>query len=195
MQVIDTTIPEVKIIEPQVYKDDRGYFYESFSVEWFRKNVSDTTFVQDNQSCSNRGVVRGLHFQKPPYAQSKLVRCVRGQILDFAIDIRKNSPTYGKYVAAWLTQTNHRQLFIPRGFAHGFMAFGYDNLVQYKVDNPYNKESEGSIRWDDPDLNIIKEIPEYWFIEGKIILSDKDAAAPFLKDVDTEFEYNKALYK
>lgn len=195
MRVIDTTIPEVKIIEPQVYKDDRGYFYESFSDEWFRKNVCDTAFVQDNQSCSNRGVVRGLHFQKPPYAQSKLVRCISGQILDFAVDIRKESPTYGKYVAVWLTQTNHRQLFIPRGFAHGFMAFGYGNIVQYKVDNPYNKESEGSIKWDDPDLGIIKEIPEYWFNEGKILLSEKDAMAPFLKDVVSGFEYNKDLYK
>ena len=193
-KVIDTEIPEVKIIEPQVYNDKRGYFCESFSDEWFRENVCDTTFIQDNESLSIRGVIRGLHFQKPPYAQSKLVRCVNGQILDIAVDIRKNSPTYGKYVAVWLNHTNCRQLFIPRGFAHGFMAFGYDSLVQYKVDNPYNKESEGSIKWDDSDLDIIKEIPSYWLTDRKLILSEKDAAAPYLKDIDTGFNYNDKLY-
>ena len=194
MKIIDTNIPEVKILEPQVYKDERGYFYESFSDEWFRENVCDTTFVQDNQSFSNRGVVRGLHFQKPPYAQSKLVRCITGQILDFAVDIRKDSPTYGKYVAVWLSQTNHRQLFIPRGFAHGFVAIGYDNLVQYKVDNPYNKDSEGSIKWNDPDLDIGNIIDVWLGGVDSMMQSDKDFKAPLLKDIETVFDYNEKLY-
>lgn len=194
MKIIDTNIPEVKILEPQIYKDERGYFYESFSDEWFRENVCDTTFVQENQSYSVLNVVRGFHFQKPPYAQSKLVRCVRGGIIDFAVDIRKDSPTYGQTVHVLLSERNHRQLFVPRGFAHGFVAIGYDNLVQYKVDNPYNKDSEGSIKWNDPDLDI-GNIIDVWFggIDS-MMQSDKDFKAPLLKDIETVFDYNEKLY-
>lgn len=194
MKIIDTNIPEVKIIEPQIYTDDRGYFCETFSDEWFRENVCDTTFVQENQSYSVLNVVRGLHFQKPPYAQSKLVRCVRGQIIDFAVDIRKDSPTYGQTVQVLLSERNHRQLFIPRGFAHGFVAIGYDNLVQYKVDNPYNKDSEGSIKWNDPDLDIANIIEGWFGGIDSMMQSDKDFKAPLLKDIETVFDYNEKLY-
>ena len=191
----DTSIPEVKLIEPQVYNDERGCFYETFSDEWFRENVCDTAFTQDNESHSKLNVVRGLHFQKPPFAQSKLVRCVNGGIIDIAVDIRKDSPTFGRFVTAFLSKMNKNQLFIPRGFAHGFIAMSDDTIVQYKVDNPYNKESEGSIKWDDAELGIF-DFVDLWFKsnDDEWILSEKDAAAPYLKDIDTGFNHSDKLY-
>ena len=135
MEVIKTEIDGVVIIEPRIFKDDRGYFYESFSQREFEEKVCRTTFVQDNQSKSSYGVVRGLHFQKPPYSQSKLVRCIKGAVLDVAVDIRKGSPTFGKYVAVELTEDNHRQFFVPRGFAHGFAVLSEEAVFQYKCDN------------------------------------------------------------
>ena len=159
MEVIKTEIDGVVIIEPRIFKDDRGYFYESFSQREFEEKVCRTTFVQDNQSKSSYGVVRGLHFQKPPYSQSKLVRCIKGAVLDVAVDIRKGSPTFGKYVAVELTEDNHRQFFVPRGFAHGFAVLSEEAVFQYKCDNFYNKESEGSVAWNDPQLGIDWRIP------------------------------------
>ena len=173
MTIIPTPIPEVKIIEPKIFGDERGYFFESFSDKWFRENVCDTTFVQDNQSFSSYGVLRGLHFQKPPYAQSKLVRVIEGEVLDVAVDIRRDSPTYGKYVSAKLSGQNHLQLFIPQGFAHGFVVLSEKALFQYKCDNFYAPQSEGGIAWNDPDIGID------WILSPEdIILSEKDKVHP-----------------
>ena len=169
MEVIKTALDGVVIIEPKVFADSRGYFFESFSQREFEEKVRKINFVQDNQSKSCYGVLRGLHFQKPPYAQSKLVRCVRGKVLDVAVDIRKSSPTFGKYIAVELTEDNHRQLFIPHGFAHGFVVLSEEAIFQYKCDNFYNKESEGSVAWDDETLAID------WKIDlNKVLLSEKD---------------------
>lgn len=154
MQIIKTDIEGVFILKPHIFNDERGYFFESFSARKFEEKVAKTTFIQDNESKSSYGVVRGLHFQKPPFAQSKLVRVIKGAVLDVAVDIRKNSPTYGKYIAAELTEENKLQLFIPRGFAHGFSVLSNEAIFQYKCDNFYNKESEGSILWNDEILNI-----------------------------------------
>lgn len=189
MEVIKTDIEDVVIIEPKVFNDSRGYFYESFSQREFEEKVCKTTFVQDNQSCSSYGVVRGLHFQKPPYSQSKLVRVVEGAVLDVAVDIRKGSPTFGKHVAVELTADNHRQLFIPRGFAHGFAVLSERVVFQYKCDNYYAPQSEGAIAYDDPALNIDWQIPA-----DKAILSDKDKAHKPLADADYLFDYNEQLY-
>ena len=189
MEVIKTEIDGVVIIEPRIFKDDRGYFYESFSQREFEEKVCRTTFVQDNQSKSSYGVLRGLHFQKPPYSQSKLVRCIKGAVLDVAVDIRKGSPTFGKYVAVELTEDNHRQFFVPRGFAHGFVVLTDEVIFQYKCDNFYAPQAEGAIAWDDPDLGID------WKIDPKdIILSAKDTAHPRLKDAQWLFDYNEDLY-
>lgn len=189
MEVIKTDIEGIVIIEPKVFNDSRGYFYESFSQREFEEKVCKTTFVQDNQSCSSYGVVRGLHFQKPPYSQSKLVRVVEGAVLDVAVDIRKGSPTFGKHVAVELTADNHRQLFIPRGFAHGFAVLSERVVFQYKCDNYYAPQSEGAIAYDDPALNIDWQIPA-----DKAILSDKDKAHKPLADADYLFDYNEQLY-
>ena len=189
MNVIKTELEGVVIIEPTVFGDERGYFYESFSQREFEEKVCKTTFIQDNQSYSTYGVLRGLHFQKAPHAQSKLVRVVKGKVLDVAVDIRKGSPTYGKYVAVELTEENHRQLFIPRGFAHGFVVLSPEVIFQYKCDNFYNKESEGAIMWNDPDLNI------NWGIKiEESILSAKDLENPLLKDFDSPFDYETNYY-
>ncbi|MBO5850246.1 MAG: dTDP-4-dehydrorhamnose 3,5-epimerase [Paludibacteraceae bacterium] len=169
MQIIKTEIEGIFIIKPQLFKDGRGYFFESFSQREFEEKVSKTTFVQDNESKSSYGVVRGLHFQRPPFAQSKLVRVIKGAVLDVAVDLRKNSPTYGKHITVELTEENHLQLFIPQGFAHGFSVLSNEAIFQYKCDNFYNKESEDSILWNDKNLNIDWKIPE-----KKIILSEKD---------------------
>lgn len=185
MNIINTNIDGVVIIEPRIFNDARGYFFESFSEKDFCSKIRNVKFVQDNESKSQYGVVRGLHFQKPPYSQSKLVRVIRGAVLDVAVDIRKGSPTYGKYVAVELNENNHRQLFIPRGFAHGFSVLSEEVIFQYKCDNFYCPESEGAIAWDDPDLAIDWKIPE-----DKVILSDKDKKHPLLKDLNTLFEYN-----
>lgn len=189
MEVIKTEIEGVVIIEPRIFKDDRGYFYESFSQREFEEKVCRTTFVQDNQSKSSYGVVRGLHFQKPPYSQSKLVRCIKGAVLDVAVDIRKGSPTFGKYVAVELTEDNHRQFFVPRGFAHGFAVLSDEAVFQYKCDNFYNKESEGSVAWNDPELAIDWRIPA-----EKVLLSEKDKQSKTISDADYLFDYNEKMY-
>ena len=159
MEVIKTKIPGVVIIEPRLFPDARGYFFESFSKREFEEKVGKIEFVQDNESKSSYGVLRGLHFQKPPYAQSKLVRVVKGAVLDVAVDIRKGSPTFGQHVAVELTEDNHRQFFIPRGFAHGFAVLTDEVIFQYKCDNFYAPASEGAIAWDDPDLGIDWRVP------------------------------------
>lgn len=189
MEVIKTDIEGVVIIEPRIFKDERGYFYESFSQREFEEKVCRTTFVQDNQSKSAYGVVRGLHFQKSTCSQSKLVRCIKGAVLDVAVDIRKGSPTFGKHVAVELSEENHRQLFIPRGFAHGFAVLTPEAVFQYKCDNYYNKESEGAIAWNDPQLAIDWRIPA-----DKVLLSEKDRNSRSIADADYLFDYNEKLY-
>ena len=179
MEVIKTAIEGVFIIEPRLFKDDRGYFFESFSQREFNEKIRKVNFVQDNESKSGYGVLRGLHFQKPPYAQSKLVRVIKGAVLDVAVDIRKGSPTFGKYVSVELTVDNHRQFFIPRGFAHGFSVLTDEVIFQYKCDNFYAPQSEGALAWDDPDLGIDWRIPA-----NRVLLSGKDRLHPVLKDVD-----------
>lgn len=178
MKITKTTIEGVIIIEPRLFEDTRGYFFESFSQREFLTEVEDTRFVQDNESLSSYGVLRGLHFQKPPYAQAKLVRVVKGSILDVAVDIRKGSPTFGQYVSTELSDENKYQLYIPGGFAHGFVTLADDTIVQYKCDNYYYPETEGAILWNDPDLNIDWQIPH-----SEIILSEKDKKNPMLKDI------------
>lgn len=190
MEVIKTGIEGVVIIEPRVFNDARGYFFESFSQRDFELQVCKTVFVQDNESKSSYGVVRGLHFQRPPFAQSKLVRVVKGAVLDVAVDIRRGSPTFGKYVAVELTADNKRQLFVPRGFAHGFAVLSEEVIFQYKCDNFYAPQSEGAIAWDDVDLRIDWRIPA-----EKVILSDKDRCHPRLKDAEWLFDYTDDLYK
>ncbi len=189
MEVIKTDIEGVVIIEPRIFSDERGYFYESFSQREFEEKVCKTVFVQDNQSKSSYGVLRGLHFQKPPHCQSKLVRCIKGAVLDVAVDIRKGSPTFGKYVAVELTEDNHRQFFVPRGFAHGFAVLSDEAVFQYKCDNFYNKESEGSVAWDDETLAID------WKIDlNKVLLSEKDKQSKSLATADYLFDYNTDYY-
>ncbi|WP_342988867.1 dTDP-4-dehydrorhamnose 3,5-epimerase, partial [Bacteroides xylanisolvens] len=169
MEIIKTAIEGVVIIEPRLFKDDRGYFFESFSQREFTEKVRKVDFVQDNESKSSYGVLRGLHFQKPPYAQSKLVRVIKGSVLDVAVDIRKGSPTFGEHVSVELTEENHRQFFIPRGFAHGFVVLTEEVVFQYKCDNFYAPQYEGALAWDDPALKIDWKVPA-----DKIILSGKD---------------------
>ncbi|MGM9741976.1 MAG: dTDP-4-dehydrorhamnose 3,5-epimerase [Candidatus Cryptobacteroides sp.] len=189
METIRTEIDGVVIVEPRVFTDGRGYFFESFSQREFSEKVMDIRFVQDNESRSSYGVIRGLHFQKPPFAQSKLVRVVEGAVLDVAVDIRRGSPTFGRHVAVELTGENHRQLFIPRGFAHGFAVLSETAVFQYKCDNFYAPQSEGAIAWDDPDLGIDWRIPE-----GREVLSAKDKVHPRLRDVEWLFDYSEELY-
>ena len=190
MKITETEIEGVVIIEPQVFGDERGYFFESFSQREFNEAVRPVEFVQDNESKSNYGVIRGLHFQQGEHAQSKLVRVVQGAVLDIAVDIRKGSPTFGKYVAVELSEENKRQLFIPRGFAHGFSVLTPEVIFQYKCDNYYNRESEGAIAWDDPELAIDWRIPA-----DKVILSEKDKHHPTLSAAPGLFHYNENLYK
>lgn len=185
IEVVKTEIPGVLIIEPKVFGDDRGYFMESFNArEFAEKTGIDVTFVQDNESKSRFGVLRGLHFQLPPYTQSKLVRVVKGKVLDVAVDIRKGSPTYGKYVTCEMTEENKRQFFVPKGFAHGFCVLSDEAVFQYKCDDFYHPEAEGAIAWDGPDIAI------QWPVEvEKVILSEKDKHHPYLKDFDSPFIY------
>ncbi len=185
MNVIKTDIDGVLILEPRIFGDSRGYFYESYNKERFKEETGlDVDFVQDNQSFSCYGVLRGLHFQKPPFAQSKLVRVIKGAVLDVAVDIRVGSPTFGKHVAVELTEENHRQLFIPRGFAHGFVVLSKEAIFQYKCDNFYAPDSEGAIIWNDPDLAID------WKIDQKdVVLSGKDMNHPLFKDLESVFNY------
>lgn len=178
MNIIETNIEGVIIIEPRLFEDERGYFFESFNQKEFQEKVCKTTFIQDNESKSSYGVIRGLHFQKPPFAQSKLVRVVKGSVLDVAVDIRKGSPTFGQHVAVELTEDNHRQFFIPRGFAHGFSVLSKEVISQYKCDNFYAPQSEGAIAWDDPDLGI-----DWQISIDEILLSEKDKSHPKLAEI------------
>ena len=177
MEVIKTLIEGVVIIEPRLFKDDRGYFFESFNQREFEEKVCKTTFVQDNESKSKYGVLRGLHYQLPPYTQAKLVRVVKGRVLDVAVDIRKGSPTFGKYVAVELSEENKLQFFLPKGFAHGFAVLSEEAIFQYKCDEYYAPDYEGAICFDDPDLGIDWRLP----LED-IILSEKDKKHPRLRD-------------
>ncbi|OUN62722.1 MULTISPECIES: dTDP-4-dehydrorhamnose 3,5-epimerase [unclassified Butyricimonas] len=177
MKVIGTEIEGVFILEPRVFGDDRGYFFESFSLKHFEEKVSKTVFVQDNESKSKYGVLRGLHYQLPPYTQAKLVRVVKGRVLDVAVDIRKGSPTFGKYVAVELSEENKLQFFLPKGFAHGFAVLSEEAIFQYKCDEYYAPDYEGAICYDDPDLGIDWRLP----LED-IILSEKDKKHPRLRD-------------
>jgi dTDP-4-dehydrorhamnose 3,5-epimerase len=179
MQFIPTTIPDVVMIEPKVWSDARGYFFESYRDDLFQQYIGHIDWVQDNESFSTYGTLRGLHYQLPPHAQSKLVRVVQGKVLDIAVDIRQSSPTFGKHVAVELSAGNKRQLFIPRGFAHGFVVLSQTALFQYKVDNYYNKEADRGIAFNDPALGID------WQIDlTQALLSDKDSQQPLLKDAE-----------
>lgn len=189
MEVIKTDLEGVVIIEPRIFADSRGYFFESYSKREFDEKVRPVDFVQDNESCSSYGVMRGLHFQAPPFTQSKLVRCVKGRVLDVAVDIRKGSPTYGQHVAVELSEDNHRQFFVPRGFAHGFAVLSDIAVFQYKCDNYYAPEADGGISIQDTSLGID------WLIDpSKAILSEKDLRHPLLKDFDSPFDYSTDLY-
>ena len=180
MNITQSELPGLLIIDPTVFGDERGYFFESYNAEMFRNVGLDSDFVQDNESRSVKGVLRGLHFQEPPYEQGKLVRVVRGSVMDVSVDIRKDSPTYGKYAAFELSEQNKRQLWIPAGFAHGFVTLEDDTIFIYKCTQLYKRESENAIRWNDPSLGID------WGIEDPII-SDKDRIAPLFKELDSPF--------
>lgn len=190
MRVISTDIEGVVIIEPDVFGDARGYFMESWSQQRFNESVREVEFVQDNQSKSCYGVVRGLHFQRGEYSQSKLVRVAQGRVLDVAVDIRRGSPTFGRHIAVELSDENHRQLFIPRGFAHGFSVLSSEAVLQYKCDNYYSPENEGAIAWNDPTIGIDWQLP----VED-IILSAKDMHHPTLAEAkEALFDYNTDYY-
>ena len=184
MEVKKTSIDGVLIIEPRIFEDSRGYFFESFSQREFEEKVGPINFVQDNESKSSYGVMRGLHFQRPPFTQSKLVRCVKGAVLDVVVDIRKGSPTYGQHVTVELTEDNHRQFYIPKGFAHGFAVLSETAVFQYKCDEFYHPEADGGISILDESLNIDWRIPT-----DKAILSEKDTKHPLLMDFDSPFKY------
>ncbi|MBP3534193.1 MAG: dTDP-4-dehydrorhamnose 3,5-epimerase [Alistipes sp.] len=190
MEVIKTEIEGVVIIEPKIFGDERGYFFESFNAAEFARKVGvNTVFVQDNESKSKYGVLRGLHFQKGEFAQSKLVRVVEGRVIDVAVDIRRGSPTFGKHVAVELSKENKRQLFIPRGFAHGFAVLSEEAVFQYKCDNLYAPDHEGAIAWNDPKIGIDWQIrPE------DAILSEKDKKHPTLDEAEELFDYNTDYY-
>lgn len=186
MEIIETSLPGVVIIKPRVFADGRGYFFESYNKREFDRLVAPVDFVQDNESLSVRGVVRGLHFQLPPYSQAKLVRCVRGAVLDVNLDLRVGSPTYGRYEVVELSEENKLQLYVPRGFAHGFTVLSPQAVFQYKCDNFYVHESEGGIHPLDPDLNID------WRVEpGSVVLSDKDRQRGLFRDFVSPFKYDE----
>ena len=189
MDVIKTKLDSVVIIEPKIFDDARGYFFESFSQREFEEKVRKINFVQDNESMSSYSVMRGLHFQRPPFTQSKLVRCVKGAVLDVAVDIRKGSPTYGQHVAVELTEYNHRQFFVPRGFAHGFAVLSKTAIFQYKCDNFYAPQADGGVSIKDEKLGIDWQIPI-----DKALLSEKDTLRECLKDFDSPFTYDMDLY-
>jgi dTDP-4-dehydrorhamnose 3,5-epimerase len=183
MKVITTQIPEVLIFEPDVFGDHRGYFFESFRQDIFEKHVGKINFVQDNQSKSGFGVLRGLHFQRMPHTQAKLVQCLQGEVLDIAVDIRIGSPTYGTHVSVRLSEANHRQLYIPRGFAHGFAVLTETAVFSYKCDNYYSPDADGGLAWNDPEINI-----DWILSPAEINLSEKDKKQPSLHQI-THFEY------
>ena len=180
MKISKTYIKDLLVIEPQLFKDDRGFFYESYNKNNLDK-IINVVFVQDNESKSYKGVVRGLHFQAPPFEQSKLVRCVSGKIFDVAVDLRKNSKTYGKFFSVELSSENNKQLFVPKGFAHGFQVLSETAVVSYKVDNYYNPKSDSGLIWNDKDLSID------WNLDIKPILSDKDLKLISFKDLKSPF--------
>lgn len=182
MEVVKTEIEGVFLLKPKIFKDSRGYFFESYSKREFKDLISDINFVQDNESCSTKGVIRGLHFQNPPYSQSKLVRCVKGKVLDVAVDLRKNSPTYGKHVAVELSDENKIEFFIPKGFAHGFAVLSDEAVFQYKCDEYYHPESEGGIDPFDIALNI-----DWKTLNEDVLVSEKDKKHPKFKDFITPF--------
>ncbi|MBC8146641.1 MAG: dTDP-4-dehydrorhamnose 3,5-epimerase [Bacteroidetes bacterium] len=182
MEIIETQIPDLMIIKPQVFEDERGYFFETYNDEKFIKAGIDIQFLQDNESKSQKNVLRGLHFQNPPYDQGKLVRVIKGAVLDVAVDIRKKSPTYGKWNSIELNETNKFMYWIPPGFAHGFVTLENETIFFYKCTKTYNKKSEGSIFWNDPDLNID------WGVDNPI-LSEKDKFGPDFKSFVSQFEY------
>ena len=183
MEIQNLGVDGPYLIKPKIYKDERGYFYESFNEQEFKEKIGDVNFVQDNESCSAYGVIRGMHFQRPPYEQAKLVRVVKGEVVDVVIDLRKESPTYKQVWKVYLSEENKRQFFVPRGFAHGFLSLRNNTIFQYKCDNFYNKESEGSILWcDDP-------LPIFWTEHvnyDDIKVSDKDAVASRFIDIESE---------
>ena len=182
MKFIETKISDVIIIEPSVFGDARGYFLESYNQNKFEEFIGNISFVQDNESKSSKGVLRGLHFQKPPFAQAKLVRCIEGKVLDVAVDIRKESKTYGNHIAVELSGENKKQLFVPRGFAHGFVVLSESATFAYKVDNTYAPDHDAGIRWNDKELNI------QWDMEdSKVLVSEKDAELPFLSELESPF--------
>jgi dTDP-4-dehydrorhamnose 3,5-epimerase len=184
MKFIKTKISDVYIIEPSVFGDKRGYFSESFNLEKFEENIYPIKFVQDNESKSSKGVLRGLHFQKPPFEQAKLVRCIEGKVIDVAVDIRKGSPTYGKHLAVELSEENKRQLFVPRGFAHGFLVLSESATFAYKVDNSYAPEYDSGIKFDDIDLNI-----NWGLTKNEVLISVKDKNLSTFKDLNSPFNF------
>ena len=182
MKFIKTEISDVYIIQPSVFGDERGYFLESYNQKTFEEVIGKKSFVQDNESKSSKGVLRGLHFQKPPFEQAKLVRCIEGEVLDVAVDIRKNSKTYGHHVAVLLSGQNKRQLFVPRGFAHGFLVLSESATFAYKVDNTYAPEFDTGIRWNDKELNI-----QWGMDDSEVMISAKDTELPFLSEFESPF--------
>jgi dTDP-4-dehydrorhamnose 3,5-epimerase len=182
MKITPTTIKDLVVLEPTVYGDDRGYFMEAFKKEWFSEHFQEIDFVQDNESQSQKGVLRGLHFQTPPYAQTKLVRVIQGEVLDVAVDLRKDSPTYGQYKSIILSAENKKQFLVPRGFAHGFIVLSETAIFSYKVDNMYSPMNDSGIRWNDPDLNI-----DWMLHPERIQLSEKDQNLHFFKDFNSPF--------
>ena len=184
MKCIKTKIQDLYVIEPSVFEDDRGYFLESFNLEKFQEHIGPIAFVQDNESKSSKRVVRGLHFQKPPFNQAKLVRCIEGKVLDVAVDIRKGSPTYGKHVNIELSGENKKQVFVPNGFAHGFSVLSKTAVIAYKVDNRYAPEYDAGIRFDDEALQIDWRLPP-----AEVQLSEKDKNLPSFKDLDSPFNF------
>jgi dTDP-4-dehydrorhamnose 3,5-epimerase len=184
MQVLQTKIPGLLIIEPKVFKDQRGYFFESYHYRKYQEFGIENEFVQDNVSSSVRGVIRGLHYQLSPYAQGKLIQVLKGKVLDVVVDLRQGSPTFGEHLALELSDENHRQFFVPRGFAHGFSVLSEDVIFSYKCDNYYNKESERGINFNDSSLNIDWQIPE-----SEIIVSPKDQALPSLDEAEKNFVF------
>ena len=182
MKFTKTSIEGLVIIDPTVFGDNRGYFLESYNEKEFKEVIGKVSFVQDNESKSSKGVLRGLHFQKPPFAQAKLVRCIEGKVLDVVVDIRKNSKTYGQYFTTELSGENKKQVFIPRGFAHGFLVLSDSAIFAYKVDNTYAPEHDAGIRWNDPIVNI-----QWGLSESEVLVSDKDAQLPFFNEFDSPF--------
>ena len=189
MKITKQKIPDVFVIEPKIYGDHRGYFIETFRLDIFGEGVGGVSFCQDNESMSSKGILRGLHYQLPPYAQSKLVRVVKGEVLDIAVDIRSGSPTFGQHVSVVLNDINKKQLFVPRGFAHGFVVLSDEAVFCYKVDNYYSAECDRGIFYDDPELNI-----DWMLDESSIILSEKDKNLPSFHDTD-KFNFEKSLYE